>query len=50
MINTDKEDKEFLEQLEQISKKLDEMPEWKKNGWAILDEIEPYYCGIRNRL
>ena len=37
-------DDSFLEALEKISKRVAQMPEWKKEGWAILEE-ESYYCG-----
>lgn len=44
MTETSKKDKSFIEALEEISKRVEKMPEWKKEGWAILEE-ESYYCG-----
>lgn len=36
------EEKEFWEKVEEIAKQVDEWPQWKKEGWAILDMREDY--------
>jgi hypothetical protein len=35
---------DFVKALEKISERVEKMPDWKKNGWAILEENSTY-CG-----
>lgn len=33
-----------MEKLQEISDRVDKMPQWKKEGWAILDLVECKKC------
>jgi hypothetical protein len=33
----EEERQRFLEELEKISNRVEDWPEWKKEGWAVLD-------------
>jgi hypothetical protein len=36
-VNHTEAERLFFEEIERIAKSVDEWPEWKKEGWAILD-------------
>jgi hypothetical protein len=38
MNKTANNEESFIEGLKRVSKRVEKMPEWKKVGWAILDD------------
>jgi len=48
MSNKNTKEKEFIDALEEISERVSNMPEWKKEGWAILDENPDYNYNSQN--
>lgn len=42
IINHQEEERVFWEEIERIAKSVDEWPEWKKEGWAVLDKRDDF--------